>query len=140
MTELDREIAAYETMRSALENGHMGEWVLVFAGELVDVFPSFDEAARIAVERFGRGPYLIRQIGSTPIAMPASVVYNLRHGIKVQSTVARLGSERSYIDSGSWRSQRIMCGYGAVDDSAACLRSSVSPIHCSRGTPAFPSR
>lgn len=79
MIELDREIAVYESMRADLENKHMGEWAVVYGEELIGLFPSFDEAARAAVERFGRGPYLIRQIGAIPIPMPASVVYNLRN-------------------------------------------------------------
>ncbi len=79
MIELDREIAAYDVLRADLENHHMGEWALVFDGNLIGTFPSFDEAARLAVQRFGRGPYLIRQIGAPPVTMPASVVYNLQH-------------------------------------------------------------
>ena len=79
MIELDREIAAYDTMRADLENHHMGEWALVFDGKLIGAFPSFDEAAQLAVQDFGRGPYLIRQIGAPPVTMPASVVYNLQH-------------------------------------------------------------
>jgi hypothetical protein len=79
MIELDREIAAYETMRAELENQHMGEWVLVFEGKLIGTFPSFDEAAQVDVRDFGRGPYLIRQVGAPPVTMPASVVYNLQH-------------------------------------------------------------
>ena len=79
MMTLDQEIAAYEGMRADLENRHMGEWVLVFDGSLIGVFSSFDEAARDAVQKFGRGPYLIRQVGAPPITLPASVVYNLMH-------------------------------------------------------------
>jgi hypothetical protein len=79
MIELDREIAAYETIRADLENGHMGEWALVFNQDLVGTFPSFDEAAQLAVQKFGRGPYLIRQVGAPPVTMPASVVYNLHN-------------------------------------------------------------
>jgi len=79
MIELDREIAAYETMCADLENRHMGEWVLVFDGKLIGTFPTFDEAAQLAVREFGRGPYLIRQVGAPPVTMPASVVYNLQH-------------------------------------------------------------
>jgi hypothetical protein len=79
MIELDREIAAYETMRADLENRHMGEWVLVFDEKLIGTFPSFDEAAQLAVQDFGRGPYLIRQVGAPPVTLPASVVYNLQH-------------------------------------------------------------
>lgn len=79
MSELDNEIAAYDTMRAHLENHHMGQWVLIFGGELVGVFPSFDEAAGDAVTRYGRGPYLIRQVGAPPITIPASVLYNLQN-------------------------------------------------------------
>ena len=79
MTELDREIAAYETIRADLENQHMGKWILIFNEKLIGVFSSFDEAAKDAVEKFGRGPYLIRQVGAPPITMPASVVYHLHH-------------------------------------------------------------
>jgi hypothetical protein len=79
MTDIDREIAAYETMRAELENQHMGEWILVSGEKLIGVFSSFDETAREAVQRFGRGPYLIRQVGAPPITMPASVVYHMQH-------------------------------------------------------------
>lgn len=79
MIELDREIAAYEVMRANLENEHMGEWVVIYGQELIDVFPSFEAAAQVAVQKFGRGPYLIRQVGSSPVVIPASVMYNLRH-------------------------------------------------------------
>jgi hypothetical protein len=79
MIELDREIAAYETMRADLENRHMGEWALVFNENLVGVYPSFDEAAQVAVREFGRGPYLIRQVGAPPVTIPASVLYRLNN-------------------------------------------------------------
>jgi hypothetical protein len=75
MIELDREISAYETMRADLENHHMGEWVLIFGEHLIGVFPTLDDAAQVAVKRFGRGPYLIRQVGAPPIVVPASVMY-----------------------------------------------------------------
>jgi hypothetical protein len=79
MIELDREIAAYETMRADLENHHMGEWVLVFNERLIGTYTSFDEAAQVAVREFGRGPYLIRKVGAPPFTMPASVAFNLNH-------------------------------------------------------------
>jgi hypothetical protein len=79
MSELDNEIAAYETMRADLENHHMGQWVLVFGGKLEGVYHSFDDAAGEAVTRHGRGPYLIRQVGAAPMTMPASVIYNLQN-------------------------------------------------------------
>lgn len=76
MLELENEIKAYDGLRAELENSHMGEWVIVHDEKLIGVFPSLDEAAGEAVRRFGRGPYLIRQIGAPPIAMPVSVMYH----------------------------------------------------------------
>ena len=79
MAEIDAELAAYEGMRAQLEVEHMGKWVLVRQGELVGVFDSFDAAAEDAVRQFGRGPYLIRQIGAPPVTLPASVMYPRTH-------------------------------------------------------------
>lgn len=79
MAELDSEIKAYEAMREKLETEHMGKWVLVRGGNLIGVFESFDAAAEDAVRQFGRGPYLIRQIGAPPVTLPASVMYPRTH-------------------------------------------------------------
>jgi hypothetical protein len=79
MASLDDEIAAFEGMRAGLEARHMGEWVLIFGEQLVGTFPAFEEAAQTAVEKFGRGPYLIRQVGAPPVILPASVMYRLSH-------------------------------------------------------------
>jgi hypothetical protein len=59
MTDLRDEIAAYDEMR---------------------IYDAFDAAAKVAVQRFGRGPYLIRQIGAPPIVLSASVLYQPMHG------------------------------------------------------------
>jgi hypothetical protein len=75
MATLDTEIATFDTLRTNLEAEHMGEWALVHEQELVGTFARFDEAAQLAVATFGRGPYLIRQIGAHPIVLPASVRY-----------------------------------------------------------------
>jgi Flp pilus assembly CpaF family ATPase len=79
MAHLVKEIATFESMRSALETGHSGKWALVHADELIGTYASFDAAANEAVSRFGRGPYLIRQIGAQPIIMPASAMYVFNH-------------------------------------------------------------
>lgn len=73
---IDDEILAYDVIRPELEAKHMGKWALLHDRRFVEVFDSFQDAAEAAVERFGRGPYLIRQIGSPPITLPASVMYN----------------------------------------------------------------
>ncbi len=80
MTDIDRELAAYEKMRPELEAQHMSKWVLIRGGKLVGVFDSMEAAAQDAVPRFGRGPYLIRQVGAPPVTLPASVMWNLNYG------------------------------------------------------------
>ena len=75
MTTLSSQIAAYEEMRDLLETDHFGEWVVFHGGELVDTYASFEKAAEDAVRRFGRGPFLIRQVGAPPTRLPASVLY-----------------------------------------------------------------
>jgi hypothetical protein len=79
MAEIDAEITAYEAMREKLESEHMGKWVLVRTGNLVGVYDSFDMAAADAVRQFGRGPYLIRQVGAPPVTLPASLMYPRTH-------------------------------------------------------------
>ena len=79
MPEIDVELAAYEGLRERLETEHMGKWVLLKNRELIGVFDSFEQAAEDAVKKFGRGPYLIRQVGSPPVTLPASVMYPRRH-------------------------------------------------------------
>lgn len=75
MTLLSREIAAYDRMRDSLETDHFAEWVVVHGEKLAGTYMDFQAAAADAVRRFGRGPYLIRQIGEPPLALPASVLY-----------------------------------------------------------------
>jgi hypothetical protein len=80
MSELKDDIAVYEAMRSELETSKLGKWVLIYNRELAGTFDTFDAAAKEAVQKFGRGPYLIRQIGAPPVTLPASVLYHPMHG------------------------------------------------------------
>jgi hypothetical protein len=75
MAELRDDIAAYDAMRLDLESSSLSKWVVFHHKELIGTFDSFDDAAKEAVRRYGRGPYLIRQIGASAIARPASVLY-----------------------------------------------------------------
>jgi len=77
--DIESEISAYEQMQKELEARHMGKWVLFYGGKLVSIYDSFEAAAEDAVRRFGRGPYLIRQIGAPPVILPASVMYHTRY-------------------------------------------------------------
>lgn len=77
---LREQIAAYDEMRDFLERYHYREWVVFHDGELVDTYDSFESAADDAVTRFGRGPYLIRQVGAPPVRLPSSVQYRPVNG------------------------------------------------------------
>ena len=80
MAELTQEIAAYDAMRSELETAQFGRWALVHDEQLVGTYDTFEAAAEDAVRKFGRGPYLIRQIGAPPVTLPVSVLYHPIHG------------------------------------------------------------
>ena len=79
MAKLSEEIAAYEAMRAELEADYFGKWVLIHDGEIVGDYTAFERAAEVAVRNFGRGPYLIRQVGQSPLLLPASVLYQRTH-------------------------------------------------------------
>lgn len=75
MNTLSEDISAFEADRSRLETDHNGKWVVFYNRTLEGVFDDFETAAQDAVRRFGRGPYLIRQVGAAPITLPASVMF-----------------------------------------------------------------
>jgi hypothetical protein len=75
MADIQSEIAAFEQMQPSLEAQYPDRWVLIHDGQLIDTFDTFDLAAAVAVKRFGRGPFLIRQVGVQPEPLPISVVF-----------------------------------------------------------------
>ena len=72
--ELSAQIAKYESLRDVLEADHVGEWLLMYDEQTVGYYDSFEAAAEVAVSKYGRGPYLIRQIGVPPATLPASLL------------------------------------------------------------------
>ena len=50
-------------MNDYLENEHFGKWVLFYDEEFIESYDDFQDAGYEALKRFGRGPYLIRQVG-----------------------------------------------------------------------------
>ena len=79
MATLKQEIVAFEQMRDDLETEYPGKWVVVRDQQLIGTYDSFEIAANDAVRQFGRGPYLIRQVGAGPMTLPASVLYRPTH-------------------------------------------------------------
>ena len=60
---LEENTAAYEKMNDYLEKEHFGKWVLFYDEEFIGSYDDFQDAGYEALKRFGRGPYLIRQVG-----------------------------------------------------------------------------
>jgi hypothetical protein len=72
---LETEIQAFEDQKSELETHHKGKWVLFVGAGLIGAFDTFENAAREAERKYGRGPYLIRQVGVPPPRLSTSVMY-----------------------------------------------------------------
>lgn len=76
MAALDVELTAYRQEAPRLEASHMGKWVVFKGPALISIYDTLEAAAEAAVAQFGHGPYLIRQIGASPIVIPVSFAYN----------------------------------------------------------------
>ena len=76
---LRREIDAYERMQDHLEANHFRKWVVVHDEELIGTYESFEDAAIDAAKRFGRGPYLIRQVAAPPTVISIPTVLGYAH-------------------------------------------------------------
>jgi len=76
-TPLEQDLAAFEAQRSELEARAMGKWVLFHNATFIGVFDTLEAAAEKAVAEFGAGPYLLRQIGSASVTLPASVMFRV---------------------------------------------------------------
>ena len=72
---LEENIAAYEARRQEMERDHKGKYAVFYNREKIGCFDTFDAAAREAVRKFGRGPYLIRKVGRKNIRLPASAMF-----------------------------------------------------------------
>ena len=75
---LEAEIKAYEKKLLELEKVYSGKFVVFKGEEFVGAWDTLNAAAAEAVARFGRGPYLIRQVGAPPPTLPASVLFRQR--------------------------------------------------------------
>ena len=68
---LSENIAEYEKMQARLEAEHWGEHVVFYNREFRGAFKEVYDAIVFAYEQWGRGPYLIREVGRpTLISVP----------------------------------------------------------------------
>lgn len=81
IADLAIEIAAYEQRQAELERLYPGKFVVFKGPDLIGAWDTLNAAAVEAAARFGRGPYLIRQVGAPRPTLPASVFF--RHRIPV---------------------------------------------------------
>ena len=82
MTVLSNDIAAFERMCADLQNAHGKAWVVFHNGECRGVFPDFEAAATFAVDRFGSGPCLIRQLGApAAVQLPGGMIFTPSHAL-----------------------------------------------------------
>ena len=76
---LRKEIDAYERMQDHLEANHFRKWVVVHDEKFIGAYESFEDAAIDAAKRFGRGPYLIRQVAAPPTVISVPTVLGYAH-------------------------------------------------------------
>jgi hypothetical protein len=72
---LEREMETFDRQKAELEKYYTGKFVVIKDDQVVGAYDTFESAAMVAVQMFGRGPYLIRQIGAPVVNLPASVLY-----------------------------------------------------------------
>jgi hypothetical protein len=74
-TPLRAELEAFESRKPELEKAYPLKFVVFKGSEFVGAWDTLDAAAAEAAVRFGRGPYLIRQVGAPHATLPASVLF-----------------------------------------------------------------
>lgn len=79
MAALDTEIRTFEKLRVQFEAEYDGKWVLIHKDTFVCASDTFEAAAKAAISKFGRGPYLIRQVGAPELALQPTLVSRITH-------------------------------------------------------------
>ena len=74
MMTLEKEIQLYDEMRAELEEKYFNRWIIIRGTKVSGPFEDSAECVQFAIEHFGRGPYLIRQVGAPPLHLPASAI------------------------------------------------------------------
>lgn len=81
MSTLKKQIEAYEEMREELEAQHYREWVVFHGGEFEGAYQSFEEAWDDASSKFGRSPFLIRQVAAPPVRLSSTLQFGTVYAI-----------------------------------------------------------
>ena len=77
---LDENIEAFVSMSEKLNADYPNKYVLFYDGNFCGSYDNLNNAAEDAIKNFGKGPYLIRQVGApTEMPMPASIAYRPYH-------------------------------------------------------------
>lgn len=70
---LAAELQAFEKLREELERRYFGKFVIFHDGKFFEAFDNFDLAARKAIAVFGKGPYLIREVGKNGLGAGTAI-------------------------------------------------------------------
>lgn len=66
MSELKKNVKAFEEMKGALLSEHLGKVALFHDGSFVDVYNDFDDAVKIGTEKFGIGKFSVKELTPAP--------------------------------------------------------------------------
>ena len=72
---LETEIRTFEARKADLEKTYPGKFVIFKGADFIGAWDTMNAAAGEAIKMFGRGPYLIRQVGAPSPNLPASVMF-----------------------------------------------------------------
>ena len=72
---LEAEIKAFEARKADLEKTYPGKFVIFKGSDFIGAWDTLNAAAGEAIKLYGRGPYLIRQVGVPSPNIPASVMF-----------------------------------------------------------------
>ena len=65
--QLDMNQAAYEAIRTQMEDKHMGRVVLMHNGEVVEVYNDSGDAYKVGCDKYGLGNFSLVNVGEQPI-------------------------------------------------------------------------
>lgn len=68
-SQLDKNRAAYNAIKEAMEAEHFGRAALLHDGEIIEIYNDSGDAYAIGCEKFGLGNFSIEKIGEPPISL-----------------------------------------------------------------------